>query len=63
MALPTRNDLVGLDYETYGHPFVDVTGQTTIVLTTLDYEYYGAPFVTNPNPTSTANTTNFFQIF
>lgn len=48
MTLPTKEDLVTLDYVYRGKPFVDAPAKNTIDLTTLDYIYQGQPFVSNP---------------
>jgi hypothetical protein len=47
MALPTKTDLLTMDYSYQGQPFVDVPAQDSIVLSTMDYTYQGQPFVRN----------------
>jgi len=49
MALPTKTDLVKMDYSFNGEPFVDVPGNSSIDLMTMDWSYLGEPFVRNPS--------------
>ena len=44
MSLPTRDNLLKMDYSYNGQPFVQVTSKTGIDLNTLDYSYLGQPF-------------------
>jgi len=45
MSLPTRDNLLSMDYTFLGEPFVSVPSKDSIDLTTMDYTYLGEPFV------------------
>lgn len=47
MALPTKTDLVGMDYSFKGSPFVDTVGNSSVNTFTMDWSFVGAPFVRN----------------
>lgn len=47
MALPTKTDLLKMDFAFNGEPFVDVPGNSSIDLMTMDWSYLGEPFVRN----------------
>ena len=44
MSLPTRDDLLTMDFSYMGHPFVQTATKSGIDLNTLDYSYLGQPF-------------------
>lgn len=50
MSLPTKTDLLTLNYSWLGEPFVHVPTKTQD-LSTLDYSWLGEPFVANPAST------------
>lgn len=52
MALPTLDDLKGLDWVHLGQPFVESAAKSSINLNTLDYVYLGQPYVRNAYSTS-----------
>jgi len=47
MSLPTKTDLIKMDYAANGQPFVDIPAKSSIDLSTMDYSYKGEPFVRN----------------
>ena len=44
MSLPTRDDLLTMDFSYMGQPFVQTATKSGIDLNTLDYSYLGQPF-------------------
>ena len=48
MSIPTKKDLLGMDYSFQGQPFVEVAATADKYLTTMDYSFQGQPFVRNP---------------
>lgn len=59
MSLPTRDDLLTMDFSYMGQPFVQVAAKAGIDLNTLDYSYMGQPFwalpVTGGSPPVTSS--------
>lgn len=49
MALPTKTNLLTLDYTYLGEPFCNVPAKSSIDLSSADYVYQGEPFVSNPD--------------
>lgn len=47
MALPTRTDLVGLNYAFWGSPFLEVPAKTGVDVLTMDIAFNASPFVGN----------------
>jgi len=45
MALPTPDDLKGMDYAYQGEPFVRLPAKTGLTLEAMDYAYQAEPFV------------------
>ena len=45
MSLPTRDNLLTMDYSYFGQPFVQVPAKS-IDTNTMDYSYLGEPFWT-----------------
>jgi len=45
MALPTKDQVLSLDYVEWSLPFVPVNSKGTVVSTTLDYVEWSLPFV------------------
>ncbi len=45
MSLPTKDNILTMDYAFNGQPFVYVPAKDTIYLTTMDYAFNGQPFV------------------
>jgi len=45
MALPTKSDLLKMDYAFQGQPFVEVPAKSGINLATMDYVFQAQPFV------------------
>jgi hypothetical protein len=44
MALPTKTELLTLNYSWFGEPFCHVPAKSSIDLATLDYSWFGEPF-------------------
>ncbi len=47
MSLPRPNDIITMDYASFGQPFVSVPAKSSIVTATMDYDFLGRPFVVN----------------
>ena len=47
MALPTSSDILTMDYNFQGFPYVNLPSKSTINLLTMDYNFWGFPFVSN----------------
>lgn len=62
MTLPTKTDLLVMQYAFQGQPFVDVPAKDSITLTAMEYAFQAQPFVRNPAGAA-VNTTNFFLMF
>lgn len=63
MALPTKSDIITMDFSYNGLPFVDVPGNTTVDLMTMDWSWHGMPFVSNNAASATVRTDRFFLFF
>lgn len=61
MTLPTKTDLLTMQYAFQAQPFVDVPAKDSITLTAMEYAFQAQPFVRNP--AGVINTTNFFLMF
>lgn len=57
MALPTKTQLVTLDYARDGLPYCDVAAKSGIDTTTLDYALDGLPIVVTPDVAASATGT------
>jgi len=44
-ALPTKADLVTMDYSFQGQPFVELPSKDSVTLITMDYAFQAQPFV------------------
>lgn len=55
MSLPTRTDLLTLNYSFLGQPFCNIPAKLNMNTTTLNYSFLGQPFVTNPDPATGPN--------
>jgi hypothetical protein len=44
MALPTRDNLLTMDFSYMGEPFVQVAAKSSVDTDGLDYSYLGEPF-------------------
>jgi len=55
MALPTRTNLLTLDYSENGSPFCNIASKSGISLDGLDYSENGSPFWGLPVTVTTTN--------
>ena len=64
MALPTQAEQLSLEFIVNGAPYVNVTGNSTIIADGIDFIINGAPYyATSPTGGVTYNATQFFLLF
>lgn len=61
MSLPTKDDLLEFNYSYMGEPYIQVSANDNVYLTTLDYSYKGEPFWGLPIPYYSLGINNSYQ--